>query len=267
VAVVFALIGLLLMADLWAREPKRTVSTTPPTAYSWLRAHQGGTVADYPILPAYAPANASTLFWGAYDRHPLFQGFAPLTTIELMKLDLADLRGSQTAAKLASYGVRYIVVHRGARGGSPAQLRALGYRPIVVDRHGASLWQVTSKPPATSVDARSGFNWASGYPTYDTRLLEGSGVLALHAQGRSSRAGTVSFFIRGANRAVQLTVSDRRTGAVLARVAAPTKHSVRVTVPGATLRDGAGQLELRTSPSGADAVVGLSTARLTLQHP
>jgi hypothetical protein len=265
VGLVFALIGLLLVVDLWAREPKRTTSTTPPSAYAWLRAHQGGTVADYPILPAYDPATASSLFWGAYDRHPLFQGYAALSTIESMKLDLADLGGPATAGKLAGYGVRYIVVHRGTPGGGYASLRAQGYRPIVISRHGASLWQVPSATSATTVDARSGFSWYAGFPTYDTRLLQGAGVLAVHARNCSACVGTVSFFISGADRAVSVTVRDARTGAVLAQLEAPRKQSVRVSIPNVGLRDGSAELQLRPTPSNADAVVGMRTARLTLQ--
>ncbi len=64
-AAAMAIIGLLLAADLWARPPQRTVSTTPPPAYAWLGAHPGGTVADYPLLPGYAPANARSRFWQA----------------------------------------------------------------------------------------------------------------------------------------------------------------------------------------------------------
>jgi hypothetical protein len=261
---VFAVIGLLLIVDLWASPARRTVSTTPTPAYAWLRDHPGGLVADYPILPAYDPASAQALYWGVYDEHPLFQGYAALSTIESMKLDLADLGGPATAGKLAGYGVRYIVVHRGTPGGGYASLRAKGYTPVVLNRRGASLWRVPNNASSTTVDARSGFSWYAGFPTYDTRLLQGAGVLALHARDCSSCVGSVSFFISGADRAVRVTVRDARTGAILAQLKAPDKHSVRVSIPDVRLHDGNAQLQLRPIPGNSDAVIGMRTARLTL---
>lgn len=261
----FGLAGLLLAVDLWASPAQRTVSATPKPAYAWLRHHPGGIVADYPILPASNPSTAQALYWGAYDEHPLFEGYGIMTTSESLKLDLADLGGPQTAGKLAGYGVRYIVVHRGSPGSSAPELRAHGYRPVVIDRHGPSLWQVAAAPASTTVDAKSGFSWYAGYPSYDTRLLQGRGVLALHARDCGGCSGTVSFFISGFGRDVRLTVRYLRTGAILGRFVAPRDHRVRVSVPNVKLADGHSQLELELSHAGT-AEVGMSTARLTLRH-
>jgi hypothetical protein len=265
-ALVFALIGLLLIVDLWASPAQRTVSTSPKPAYAWLLAHPGGIVADYPILPAYDPATAQAVYWGAYDEHPLFQGYWALTTSESLKLDLADLGGPQTADKLAAYGVRYIVVHRGAPGSSTAELRAHGYRPIVIDHHGPSLWRVPDAPAATTVDAESGFSWSEGFPNYDMRLLQGDGALSVHARDCGGCTGTVSLFVTGVDQTVHLTVRDQRTGAVITRLVAPRDHRVRVSVPNVQLRAGRAQLELQPSPRGALAELGMRTARLTLQR-
>ena len=262
---VFLLVWGLLALDLWAQPPHHTVSTRPAPVYVWLRAHPGGIVADYPILPAYDPASAAALFWSGYDSHPLFQGYWALTSSESLKLDLADLAGSQTASKLASYGVRYIVVHRGTPGGSAMQLRAQGYRPVLLNRRGGSLWEVASTPARTAVDAASGFDWQSGYPTYDRRLLLGHGILVARARDCTTCKGTVSFFAADVARNTVLTVTDEHTGAVLARRELAGARQVRVVAKGVTLSDDKGRLELQTRPN-AEVVVGLRSARLSLAH-
>ncbi len=260
---VFALVGLLLVIDLWDRQPARTVSTAPPPAYAWLRAHPGGTVADYPLLPSNDSAVAEGYFWGAYDGHPLLEGYAAESSDESMKLDLADLSDPQTAGKLAAYGVRYIVVHRGSPGGAPATLRAEGYTSIIISHRGVSLWRVTSRPAQTSVDALSGFDWYSGFPTYDTRHMRARGVLAVHARACSTCTGTVSFSVGGLGRPLKLSVLDQRTGATLAQIAVPGNGYVQARVHHVTLVHGQTRLELQTDPAPRNVVILTRTARLT----
>jgi hypothetical protein len=264
VGLVMALIAMLLVVDLWARPAHRTVSTAPSPAYAWLRAHPGGTVAEYPLLPGMAPANASGFFWQAYDGHPLLEGYAPGSSIESEKLDLADLSGPLTAAKLASYGVRYIVVHGGTPGGSAAQLRGRGYRLIIGDRRHGSLWRVTAGAAHTTVDAGSGFDWARGFPSYDRRLLHGHGVLTVTARDCSSCSGTVSFSLDGIGRATALTVRDGRSGVVLATLAVPPRRrNAPVSISGVTLHAGHGSLDLQTTPRRGAVSIGLRTATFT----
>jgi hypothetical protein len=264
---VFALIALLLVVDLWDRQPQRTTSTTPPPAYAWLKAHPGGIVADYPLLPAYDSFNARAMYWGAVDGHPLFQGYAALSSSESLKLDLADLSDPQTAGKLAAYGVRYVVVHADTPGGDPSQLRSAGYRPILINRHSGSLWQVTSHPAQTSVDALSGFDWYSGFPSYDRRLMRRDGVLAVHARDCSSTSsGTVSFAVGGVGRKLRLTVLSQRTGAVLAQSEVPGLGVIRLAVHGVTLLHGNARLDLRMTPGRSNVVIRIRTARLALQR-
>lgn len=261
---VFALIGLLLVFDLWARQPDRVTSTTPPPAYAWLDAHPGGTVADYPILPAYAPANATALFWAAYDGHPLLQGYPALSAVESIKLDLADLRNPQTASKLAYYGVRYIVVRHGTPGGSPAELRARGYAPVLINRVSGSVWRVTSRPPQTLVDARSGFDWNWGYPSYDRRLLVGHGALQLRARNCTTCTGTVTFLVAGFGRTRRLTVTNQRTGTLLGHFVIRGRREVSVTVRNVELLHGSAELGLRLGSGTRFAAFDQNSARLLL---
>jgi hypothetical protein len=262
---VFALIGLLLLVDLWDRQPVRTASTTPPPAYAWLRDHRGGTVADYPILPANDSYIARALFWGSYDGHPLLQGAAAGSSAESMKLALADLSDPQTAGKLAAYGVRYIVVHADTPGGSPLQLHADGYKPVIINRQTGSLWEVTSQPAQTAVDAMSGFDWLSGFPSYDRRLMVTNGVLAVRARDCSNCTGTVSFNVEAVRRRLHLTVLDRRTGAVLARFTVSGRRFVRAHVPNVALVRGDARLELQMDPMDRNVVIRTRSMRLSLQ--
>jgi hypothetical protein len=167
-----------------------------------------------------------------------------------MKLDLADLSNRQTAGKLAGYGVRYIVVHAGTPGGQPAQLHERGYRLIVASGSG-SLWRVTSRPAPTSVDARSGFDWNYGFPSYDWRLLRGHGTLEASTRGCLQCTGTVSFIARAVGRSVHLRVSESDTEAPLASLEIPLHSSVRVQVPGVKLMRGSSRLALATSTGEA----------------
>jgi hypothetical protein len=263
---IFALIGLLLVVDLWDRQPDRTVSTSPPPAYAWLHAHPGGMVADYPLLPAADSETALGFFWGAYDGHPLFDGYTAQSTDESIKLDLADLSDPQTAGKLAAYGVRYIVVHADTPGGNPSRLRTLGFTPIIVSRHGASLWRVTGPPARTRVDFLWGFRWFRGFPAYNQRFMEADGVLAVTARGCGTCTGTVSFSAGGAGRALELTVRDQRSGAALAEVAIPAKGYAHAHVGNVALVHGSTELDLQTNPRGRNLVILTRTARMTLQR-
>ncbi len=160
------------------------------------------------------------------------------------------------------------MVHGGTPGGSPALLRHRGYEQILRERTGPSLWRVPTRPPRTSVDAQSGFSWEHGYPTYDRRLLLGTGALSVRATSCRACTGTVSFTLSGVDRVTRLTVRDAGSGAVLAVLAVPSRGaSTRVRVPNVPLRGGRGQLDLETVPSGSEAWLGLARARLTLSRP
>ena len=69
---------------------------------------------------------------------------------ESMKLDLGDLRSPQTAAGLADYGVRYVVVHPAVPGGDPQNMRRQHYILRFTSPDG-SVWQVDSAPAPTRI--------------------------------------------------------------------------------------------------------------------
>ena len=108
----------VLVLDLWARPPVRAIAVTPPPPeYTWLRAHPGGTVVDYPLEVAAFPDYAM-LFWANVDRHPPFEEYASDSdALPRLKQDFVDLEEPTTAPGLADLGVRYVVLahHRASR--------------------------------------------------------------------------------------------------------------------------------------------------------
>lgn len=81
-----------------------------PIPYHWLAAHQGGIVADYPMLRPPKWAYETYLAYQPYYRHPLFNGAAPGTFANTVESGLQDLSDPQTIPALRHFGVRYIVI-------------------------------------------------------------------------------------------------------------------------------------------------------------
>jgi hypothetical protein len=260
---VTAVIGVILVFDLWARPPVRTVSTKPPAAYVWLREHPGGIVADYPIVPAISPDVAPEMFWQIYDQHALFEGYAEGSESEAMKLGLADLANPQTAGDLADFGVRYVVVHPGVPGGNTANLRLRGYKPMF-ESATASVWRVQAQPAATRVAPLTGFDQVIGFPNYDTRQLNGNGELGLFARDCRACTGTVAFEAQAIRGTSTLTIRDEQTGQVLKRSIVPAHRWVAIRVPRASLRNGRDRLALTARPLGSQHGILLKQMRLTL---
>ncbi|MGB9184004.1 MAG: hypothetical protein WCB67_08050 [Solirubrobacteraceae bacterium] len=260
---VTGLLAIVLVVDLWARPPVRTVSTAPPAEYVWLRDHRGGTVADYPILAGDYP-DYHGLFWQTFDRHPVIQGYAVGSESEAIKLGLADLRETSTAAGLAALGVKYIVVHPGQPGANQATIRRNHYT-VRFSSPSGSVWQVGAPPAPTLVDALDNFSWVQGAPGAEYRWMTGPGVLALHARDcpRSCR-GTLTF-TSGANKLPRtLTVTDQASGRALARRRIPAWIPVQVTVPDVTLVKGQAHVVLSTDIGPTASAPGIYARSLSV---
>ncbi|MBV9820230.1 MAG: hypothetical protein JOZ07_18015 [Solirubrobacterales bacterium] len=149
----FAALGTVLVLDLWARLPVRAVPVALPPAYTWLKDHPGGIVADYPLQPAVYP-DYRPLLRAVQDGHPSFQGYWPGSPTEALKLRLSDVGAARTAARLAALDVRYIVVHGGGAGASQEQLARRGYRLRFASAQ-ASVYEVGAAPaPARPTPGR-----------------------------------------------------------------------------------------------------------------
>ncbi|MBV9605276.1 MAG: hypothetical protein JO027_09220 [Solirubrobacterales bacterium] len=243
-AVVIAALAAVLVLDLWARPPIRTTKVSAPAEYTWLKDHPGGIVADYPLEPAVFP-NYAPLLWQMIDHHPIFQGYDANSDSELMKLDLVDLREPSTASRLAALGVRYIVVHPGQPGGDPANLTRQGY-VLRFSGPDGSVWQDDARPAQTWVDGLQGFSVVEGGPNAEYRWMTGTGVLAITSRSCLSCWGVLTFQSASADLPRKLTVTDGRTGEVLATVPIPPDRSAPVRIPGVKLVGGQARLLLTT---------------------
>jgi hypothetical protein len=242
--IVFAAIAVIVVLDVWARPPIRTTRITVPAAYTWLKDHPGGIVADYPLEPAVYP-NYAPLFWQMVDHHPRFQGYDANSETESMKLDLVDLREPTTASRLAAFGVRYIVVHPGQPGADARNLTRQGY-VLRFPAPDGSVWQDNARPATSWVDALAGFSVVEGGPGAEYRWMTAPGVLGVTARGCPGCWGVLSFQSASADLPRRLTVRDARTGEVLASVAIPANRPAPVRVPAVKLVNGRARLLLST---------------------
>jgi hypothetical protein len=239
----------VLVLDLWARPPVRTIAVTPPPPeYTWLREHPGGIVVDYPIEMAVVP-DYSMLFWANTHRHPLFQGYAANSDDETFKQDFVDVEEPSTAPGLAGLGVRYIVVHPGLPDATPAVMRRDGYALRYSSPDGSTVWQVVAHPASTRVDMLENFSYVQGAPGAESRWMTGPGLLALHAlKCDTACSGTLTFASSSADIPRSLSVRDERTGRVLLRKTIPRSTAVPVSIPGIELVRGQARLLLTTDP-------------------
>jgi hypothetical protein len=264
----FGTLAVVLILDLWARPPIRTVSTKAPPAYVWLRDHPGGIVADYPINPAVYPDYAD-LFWQSYDGHPLLQGYAANSETESMKLDLANLAEPSTAGYLADLGVKYVVVHPGDPGADLQTVRRDHYIIRFASPSG-SVWQVGASPAPTRVDALDGFSVVEGAAGAQYRWIAASpGVLGVYARNCSTCTGTVRFEAGSNAQPRIMTVREQATGKVLLRVTVPPGRFVGYRILGVTLHNGRARLLITTNippvvpPGGGD----LRTLSIAVREP
>lgn len=260
-----ALLAVVLVVDLWARPPKRVVSVAPPAEYVWLRDHPGGIVADYPLqradVPGYLP-----LFWQLTHRHPVLQGYTAGSEDELSKLTLSELREPTTAPGLAALGVRYVIVHPGMIGITPATIRA-GHYTVVYRSATGSVWRVGARPAATRVAPLDGFSFLEGAPGREYHWLTGNGVLGVYVRGCRRCSATLHFTTRSQGGVRTLVVAQG--GRILARRRIPDGREETMTVPGITLRRGHARLVLRTSPGPSvyQAPADGRTVSVTVREP
>jgi hypothetical protein len=220
-------------------------------------------VADYPIEPADGP-DYHALFWQVVDGHPVIQGYTSGSESESLKLQLADLREASTAPDRAALGVKYIVVHPGQPGATPATITRNHYI-VRFSAPSGSVWQVGAPPAPTRVDALDNFSWVQGSPGAEYRWMTGVGLISLHARGcPSSCQGTLTFS-SGSNKVPRtLTIRDSSSGRVLARQRIPAWIPVQVTVPGITLAHGQARLLLSTDIAPTPFEPGIDSRLLSV---
>jgi hypothetical protein len=250
-AAVFAVLAAVLVLDLWSRPPVRAVSTRPGPEYVWLKNHPGGIVADYPLEAATYP-DYTALFEQQFYRHPLFQGYAPNTPSESVKLGLADLAEPGVASYLAALHVKYVIVHPGIPAATAQTAARFHYRVRFVSSVG-DIWQVGAKPARTLVELTSGFWAVEGTPGQEFRWMESTGKITIQDRSCQTRTCTGTLTFGSSSNGVGRMVFVREQGVrrPLATLLVPPGAQTPQRVSGIVLHHGRANLTITTNVPAA----------------
>jgi hypothetical protein len=214
--------------DLWGRLAGRTNTIVTPRVYAALAREPFGLTAQYPLTPnGYNPYDE--LFFQNAGGKPLINGYPEGTAEERRALSLANLSEPTTAPRLATLGVRYIVVESTPPGYglAPPGKPGRGFKLLFEEPY-ANLYAVTAKPssPALAADGE-GFSVNETTPLGNfSWLVQPSGTIEL-AGGCAHCNGVLTMTLIPFARPRTVVVSTA-SGQVLARrlVAGPTRVSV-----------------------------------------
>jgi hypothetical protein len=234
-AVLLAVIGALVVTDLWGRDPTIGAPqrvTVPPTV-AMLRELPRGVVATYPLLPSVGD-RSGPLYLATFHRQPIFNGYRQGTPSETRKLGLAPADLPWVPGELAAYGVRYVLAERV---GLPGGLPTAGLRQLGADDY-ATLYEVTAPPATDMALARDGFSYVEGQGVTAYRYMTArTGVLELRA-GCDRCRRVLRFTAAAVTRPRRLVVRDaagttlveRTVGLDATPVAVPVTASRRTLV-------------------------------------
>lgn len=101
----------LAVFEFWNYPPFKVIDVSEvPAAYQWLKAQPGDfTIAEYP-LDTETPSDIYRFYQTKHEKK-IINGFFPGTSQHKLIQGLTDLSRAQTAAKLKSMGVKYVLVH------------------------------------------------------------------------------------------------------------------------------------------------------------
>ena len=156
--VVVPVLAIVVAVDLWGREIDGSSRVVYSPMYTALKSQPPGIVAVYPLT--YIIDNAAVFYRPAHGKR-LFNGFRLRTDYSLAKQDFQALRQQRVVEQLATLGVRYVVVSKGAT--APWEPRPNerfpGLRPMRSTSDG-TVFRVVARPALAAVLAESGFSAA-----------------------------------------------------------------------------------------------------------
>jgi hypothetical protein len=190
-AALLVLVTVLVPVDLWDRPPVTTYRVETPRIYSVLRAQPPGIVAEYPLRPVLDARDYLDLYFQEAHGKPILNGYLS-GPYEQRALSLTRLDDPATAGKLATLGVRYVLLTpwRVMPGVSDPGHPGRGFRAIARDRYG-SLYRVAAKP-MPFIYARKGLEPQEA-PGIDYRWATGSQVELEVLAPCTSCTGTLQF--------------------------------------------------------------------------
>jgi hypothetical protein len=156
-AVLAAVVGTLVVLDLWTHPSPASSRVPAPAVYEAVEDLPPGIVAEYPLFQNAVPEYQFALYQGQHD-HPILNYYNAGTRQELRALWIADLEDPDTAGQLALLGVRYVVLTLGPPpAGVPAPGEpGRGFRRLR-EQDGKAVYEVTAAPAASLTWPARGF--------------------------------------------------------------------------------------------------------------
>lgn len=226
---VMSLVAFAIPLDLWSFQERKVTKFSTPGIYRTLARQPRGLVAEYPMAPGGAEYD-DIFFQSAYNM-PIINGYLESSFEELRALSLADLADPSTAPRLATLGVRYVLLKASPPSfGSwpPAGKPGPGLRLIAHEPY-ADLYVVTARPTSPALaTAGEGFQ-ATGLTNTGLVTLLGQSSGTIELAGTCTNCnGVLSMTLESYAQPRQVTISDSH-GSVLAH--ASVAAATLVTVP------------------------------------
>jgi hypothetical protein len=178
---VMSLATIAIPLDLWAPQHGHVYRITTPGIYQTLARLPMGLVAEYPLSDSGVDLYKDVFFENAYGK-PMINGYEEESAQERLAFSVDLLHSPATAARLATLGVRYVLVNAKPRswGWPPSGTPGAGFRLIAHEPH-ANLYIVTARPRSPALAAAgTGFGETEYTHAGTVSLLERpSGMVAL----------------------------------------------------------------------------------------
>ncbi len=230
--VIMSIATIVIPLDLWARQPGSVVKKiSTPGIYETLARQPMGLVAEYPLAPG-GGNHYDDLFYHNIHNKPMINGYGEGSLQELRAFSLYDLSNPLTAPRLATLGVRYVLVDATPPdwGWPESGPPGAGFRLIAHEPY-ADLYVVTAHPSSSAI-ASEGVGFQAALPTPAgsvTWLEQPSGSIEITG-ACTPCSGVISMAIESRITAHQVTIRDSK-GHVLAQGNVPLEKPVQVAFP------------------------------------
>jgi hypothetical protein len=143
---ILSLATIAIPLDLWAPQGGHVDTIPTPGIYKTLARAPAGLVAEYPLAPSSHNVYADQFYEHLYDK-PILGGYLPGTFSERRANSLAVLSDPSTAPRLATLGVRYVLVDATPTSwGWPEYTRARPGLRLIAHEPYADLYVVSAHP-------------------------------------------------------------------------------------------------------------------------
>jgi hypothetical protein len=228
---VMSLATVAVPLDLWARLDGHVYKVSTPAVYRTLARQPMGLVAEYPLGPGNGGNNYTDIFYEHVYNKPMINGYGESSFQERRAFSLANLADPATAPRLATLGVRYVIVDAAppTLGWSPPYSKPGAGFHLIAHEPYADLYLVTARPSSPAL-AAAGEGFTATEPTETGSanwLTASSGTIEL-AGACTSCNGVLSLTLVSFSQPHQAAILDSH-GHVLAH--GSVEGSTRVSIP------------------------------------